>query len=296
LHRIGAKFQSDRKRPLQHYRSVGLGMKNSQKVALVTGASSGIGKATAKRLAQSGYRVFGTCRHPGEKSEPGVEMISMDADNDGSVSAAVKYVIASAGGLDAVINNAGWALNGPIEETSIAEARALMETNFFGVLRVCREVLPILRERGRGHIINISSLSGTFGTPFSGLYSASKFAVEGLSEALSLETRRMGISVSLVEPGDIDTQLPVNRRYTKASQKDGPYAQVYKRYLENQAKDETNALGPEAVASVVLKILRSPRPRMRYSVAKVGQRIVIPLKRFTPYRLFEWIVATAVGL
>jgi len=271
-------------------------MNNSRKVVLVTGASSGIGKATAKLLAQSGYRVFGTSRHPGEKTEPGIEMICMDADSDESVSAAIGYVIASAGGLDAVINNAGWALNGPIEETSIAEARALMETNFFGVLRVCREVLPILRQRGRGNIINISSLSGTFGTPFSGLYSASKFAVEGLSEALSLETRRSGLSVSLIEPGDIDTDLPMNRRYTEASQPDGPYAQVYKRYLENQTKDEANALGPDAVASIVLKILRSSRPRMRYTVAKLGQRIVVPLKRFTPYRLFEWIVATVVGL
>jgi short-subunit dehydrogenase len=201
-----------------------------------------------------------------------------------------------AGGIDAVVNNAGWALNGPVEETIVAEARALMETNFFGVFRVCREVLPILRRRGQGHIINISSLSGTFGTPFSGLYSASKFAVEGLTEALRFETRKMGILVSLVQPGDTDTQLPANRRYTEASKADGPYASSFKRYLDNQAKDEKSAISPDAVASVVLKILQSRHPRLHYSVANMGQRIVIPLKRFMPYRLFEWIVGNAIGL
>jgi NAD(P)-dependent dehydrogenase (short-subunit alcohol dehydrogenase family) len=271
-------------------------VRESQKVVIVTGASSGIGKAIADRLANSGYRVFGTSRNASGPSESGVEMISMDVDSDESVSAAIKHVVALAGGFDAVINNAGWALNGPIEETSLAEARALMETNFFGVLRVCREALPILRARRQGHIINISSLSGIFGTPFSGLYSASKFAVEGLSEALRLETRKMGISVSLVQPGDTDTQLPLNRRHTAVSTADGPYASSLKRYLDNQAKDEENAISPDAVAAVVLKILRSSRPRMRYSVAKVGQRIVVPLKRFMPSVLFEWIVATAMGL
>ena len=271
-------------------------MRENQKVVLITGASSGIGKAIADRLATSGYRVFGTSRHASGPSQSGVEMIAMDVDSDESVAAAVKHVLASAGGLDAVINNAGWALNGPVEETTLAEARALMETNFFGVLRVCRETLPILRARQQGHIINISSLSGTFGTPFSGLYSASKFAVEGLSEALRLETRRMGILVSLVQPGDTDTQLPFNRRYTAASTADGPYSRSLKRYLDNQTKDEKSAISPDAVATVVLKILRSSRPRMRYVVANAGQRPVAPLKRFLPFGLFEWIVATASGL
>ena len=270
-------------------------MSYPQKVALVTGASSGIGKAIASRLAANGYRVFGTSRNSNNIGDDKITMISMDVDSDDSVAAAVKQVIDTAGRLDAVVNNAGWALNGPVEETSMAEARALMETNFFGVLRVCREVLPVLRKQGQGHIINVSSLSGTFGTPFSGLYSASKFAVEGLTEALRFETRKMGISISLVEPGDTDTQLPANRRYTSASTAGSPYALAFKRYLDNQSKDEANALSPDIVAATVARILRTPHARMRYSVAGIGQRIVIPLKRFLPFSLFERIVGAAMG-
>ncbi len=162
---------------------------STKKVVIVTGASSGIGKAIAKRLSDEGWRVFGASRAGAASPDAAVEMVAMNLDDDASVASAIGAVLQRAGRIDAIVNNAGWALMGPIEETAIAEARAQMETNFFGVLRVCREIVPILRHQGGGHIVNVSSLSGVFGTPFSGLYSASKFAVEGLSEALRFETR-----------------------------------------------------------------------------------------------------------
>ncbi len=270
-------------------------MQQSRKVALVTGASSGIGAAIAGALAKAGYRVFGASRHPGESCE-GIETIVMDVDDDASVASAVADLMLRAGRLDVAINNAGWALMGPIEETSIAEARAQMETNFFGVLRVCLAVLPIMRAQKSGYIINVSSLAGVFGNPFSGVYSASKFAVEGLSESLRFETRPFGICVALIEPGDTQSQLPARRRTVAGALARSAYAEAFERLQEGQAKDEACAPSAEGVAELVLKILAARNPRLRYSVGMRGQRIVILLKRALPYSWFERIVGAALGV
>lgn len=265
------------------------------KTVLVTGASSGIGQAIAGRLAGAGWRVFGTSR--GLTAGPqGVEMLVMDADDDASVPQAIAAVVEKTGRLDAVVNNAGWALMGPIEDTSIAEARAQMETNFFGVLRVCHAALPVMREQRSGYIVNISSLGGAFGMPFSGIYSASKFAVEGLSETLRLETRRFGVHVVLIEPGDISTQLPARRRTLQAALGASAYREIFDRYQAKQTADEAKAPTPDAVAALVGRILKDPRPALRYSVGMWDQRMVLPLKRFLPQRLFERLLSTALGV
>jgi len=267
-------------------------MNDAARVVLVTGASSGIGAAIAGHLASHGFRVFGTSRGAAGASADGVEMIAMDVDDDASVERGVAAVVRRAGRLDAVVNNAGWALMGAVEETSMGEARAQMETNFFGVLRICRAVLPRMRAQGGGHIVNVSSLGGAFGMPFSGLYCASKFAVEGLSESLRLETRRLGIRVVLIEPGDTQSQLPTKRRTAQA---DGSaYRDTFERFKAQQAKDEASAPEPLAVAQAVEKVLAAPSPRLRYSIGMIGQRIVLPLKRFVPHRMFETIVAGAM--
>lgn len=265
------------------------------RVVLVTGASSGIGQTIARRLATSRWHVFGTSRRA-DVTLDGVEMLAMDADSDDSVTRAVTAVIETTGRLDAVVNNAGWALMGPVEDTSMAEARAQMETNFFGVLRVCRAALPIMREQRSGHIVNISSLGGIFGMPFSGIYSASKFAVEGLSESLRLETRRFGVQVVLVEPGDTESQLPTHRRTAQAGSQPSAYREVFEPFQAKQAQDEAKAPSPDGVAELVERILRDPRPAMRYSVGMLDQRLVLPLKRCLPYSLFERIVSAAMGL
>ena len=266
-----------------------------QKVVLVTGASSGIGQAIACHLAAGAWRVFGTSRQQTAGTH-GVEMLSMDADDDQSVSHAVAAIVEKAGRLDAVVNNAGWALMGPIEDTSMAEARAQMETNFFGVLRVCRAALPPMRRQRCGHIVNISSLGGAFGMPFSGIYSASKFAVEGLSESLRLETRRFGVHVVLIEPGDTRSQLPARRRTAEAALRASAYQETFDRFQAKQAADEAKAPAPDAVAALVGRILRSPRPALRYSAGMWDQRMVLPLKRMLPQRWFERILAAALGV
>jgi NAD(P)-dependent dehydrogenase (short-subunit alcohol dehydrogenase family) len=263
------------------------------KIALVTGASSGIGRAIASHLAAGGWRVFGTSRGGAGIGDVGVEMLALDVDDDAAVAAAVAAVMARAGRIDALVNNAGWALMGAVEDTSPAEARAQMETNFFGVFRLCRAVLPIMRAQGGGHIVNISSLAGLFGAPYSGFYSASKAAVEALTEALRLETRRFGIRAVLVEPGDFRTDL-AQRRRTAAAAAGSAYEAAFRRVAAAQAADEATAPAPERVARLVARILATPDPRARYTVGMPVQRLVAPLKRFLPHAAFEAILRAAL--
>jgi NAD(P)-dependent dehydrogenase (short-subunit alcohol dehydrogenase family) len=271
---------------------------DARKVVLVTGASSGIGRACGEHLARSGWRVFGAQRRvppPGEAPR-GVEMVSMDVTDDAAVERAVREVLGAAGRIDAVVNNAGCSFMGSVEDTSTEEAKAQLEPNFFGVLRVCRAVLPAMRRQGGGHIVNVSSLAGIVGLPFSGLYAASKFALEGVSESLRLETRRFGIKVVLVEPGDFDTDLPSARRTVRAAETNDAYREAFVRFHAQQAKDEAAAPKPEPIARLIERILRDPNPRLRYSIGMLGQRIVVPLKRLLPQRFFEWALRRAIGV
>jgi NAD(P)-dependent dehydrogenase (short-subunit alcohol dehydrogenase family) len=270
-----------------------------QKVVLITGASAGIGKYCAEHLVKCGYRVFGTSRRAAASMptmQAALEMIQMDVDDDRSVNEGVQAVLRNAGRLDSVINNAGWGLMGAIEDTSVEEAKAQLETNFFGVLRVCRAVLPIMRQQGNGYIVNISSLAGIVGLPFSGLYSASKFALEGMSESLRLETRRFGIRVVLVEPGDFRTNFPMARRLTQASSANSAYRDALEKARVAQERDELHGPSPEPIAYLIDRILRKQNPRARYSIGLWSQRIVVPCKRYLPQRLFEWLLCRVLGL
>jgi NAD(P)-dependent dehydrogenase (short-subunit alcohol dehydrogenase family) len=258
-----------------------------RRVVLITGASSGIGQACARRLARRGYRVFGTSRWPQAGAEEPFEMIAMDVTDADSVQEGVATIVARSGRLDVVANNAGFGFAGAVEDTSIEEAREIFETNFFGVLRVCRATLPYMRERRAGTIINISSLSGLIAQPFQGMYSATKFALEGVSEALRTEVRPFGIHVVLVEPGDTRTAFTANRRQTAASQKASPYAENAQRALAVVERDEQAGIPPERVARLVEHILRQRSPRLRYPVASVTQRFAAVSKKLLPGGLFE---------
>ncbi len=171
-------------------------------------------------------------------------MVMMDVENDESVQNCVDGVLAKAGRIDAVVNNAGISIMGSVEDTSIEEAKAQLETNFFGVLRVCRATLPILRKQGGGHIVNISSLGGLIGLPFSGLYSASKFALEGVSESLRMECRQFGVRVVLVEPGDFRTNITARRRTVRAAETNDAYRAAFEHCKRKQDQDEANARSP----------------------------------------------------
>jgi len=257
------------------------------KVVLITGASSGIGQACARHLARRGYQVFGTSRRPQPGAEEPFEMIPMDVTDEDSVRQGVATVLARAGRLDAVVNNAGFGFGGALEDTSIEEARELFETNFFGMLRVCRAVLPHLRERRAGTIVNVSSLAGLIAQPFVGLYCATKFAMEGASEALRMEVRPLGIHVVLIEPGDTRTAFTANRRRTQASQAASPYVDNMQRALAVIEHDEQTGASPEAVARLLERILRSRSPRLRYPVASTFQRFAAVARKVMPGGLFE---------
>src|SRR5438445_6880771 len=188
------------------FRSQSSGESMSQTI-LVTGASSGIGQATARLLAERGFTVFGTARKPESAQSQGVTMVALDVRSDDSVRACVEQVVAKAGRLDVLVNNAGYTVTGAAEETSIDEAKAQLETNFFGAVRMVNAVLPAMRKAGAGKIINIGSLAGITAIPFSAFYTASKFAIDGYSEALWHEVRPFGIHVTVLEPGFIHTKI-----------------------------------------------------------------------------------------
>lgn len=262
-------------------------------VVLITGASSGIGKACAEHLARRGYRVFGTSRRapfPPTPPLPGQPvMLQMDVTQDESVRQAVDFIVRETGRLDVVVNNAGFGLAGAVEDTPMEAAKSQLETNFFGVLCVCKAALPVMRAQGEGLIVNISSLGGIIALPFQALYSASKFAVEGLTEALRLEVRPFGIRVTLIEPGDMRTEFQAHR--VRVAAPGSAYELYAERTLEIAERDERTGGHPEAVAVLLERILRSPSPAPRYRVGPAFQRLAAVLKGILPDRLFEWALA-----
>jgi NAD(P)-dependent dehydrogenase (short-subunit alcohol dehydrogenase family) len=256
-------------------------------VVVVTGASSGIGRATAAELERRGHRVYGASRSPTAGSSLGVRM---DVDDDASVEAAIREVVDREGRLDAVVNAAGFGIAGAIEDTRIDEARAQFETNFFGVLRVCRAALPVMRGQGQGTIANVSSIAGRVSLPFQGFYAASKFALEGLTEALRMEVRPFGVRVVLVEPGDFATGF-TDRRRTVAGAASGPYRERFARALAAIERDERSAATPEAVGRLVADVVFHRAPRLRYTVGPSLQRATPALKAVLPGGVFERLIA-----
>jgi NAD(P)-dependent dehydrogenase (short-subunit alcohol dehydrogenase family) len=256
-----------------------------QRVVLITGASSGVGQATARLLSQRGYKVFGTSRNPATaEPPPAVEMLPLDVRADDSVQACVEAVVNRGGQLDVLINNAGYELAGALEEISVEEARVQFETNFFGVVRMIDAVLPLMRRQKRGHIINVSSLSGLSPIPFLGMYSASKFALEGYTEALRHEVRPFNIRVSMTEAGFLKTPMMHHRQH--GVNRIAEYDPWRQRALNAIRAYEEKGPGSEVVAATLLEIVSSKTPRLRYLIG--GQaKSVVRLRRFLPAGMYE---------
>lgn len=259
-----------------------------KRVVVVVGASSGIGLACAVHLARRGWRVFGTSRSPPTGEVP-FEYVPMDVTSEASVDHAIDVIVERAGRIDALVHSAGFGYAGAIEDTSIAEAQQQFDTNFFGVLRVLRRVLPLLRAV-QGRVIQISSIAGHIALPFQGLYSASKFALEGLGEALAHELHGSGVAVVLVEPGDFRTGFTDRRRLVRAAGPDSAYRAQFERTLEVFIADEQRGPDPIDVARVVHHTLEVARPRLRYVVGVPLQRWSITLKKLLPWRLFAAVL------
>ena len=265
-------------------------------VVLVTGTSSGFGRAIALTLAAAGHRVFGTVRTAVADTPGEFASVMLDVTRDESVAHCVSEVLASAGRIDALVNNAGFGIAGAIEDTSVAEAQAQFDTNFFGTHRMCRAVLPHLRRQRSGHIINISSLAGQVPLPFQGFYSATKFAIEAYTAALRMELRPFGIAASMVEPGDFATGFTASRRLTLGTTPASPYYAACRAALERMAHDEQANVDLSPVAAAVQTILATAKPALRYPRATAVQRAFVALHPFMPQSLAEFLIRDTYGL
>ncbi|MGA8004681.1 MAG: oxidoreductase [Burkholderiales bacterium] len=253
--------------------------KNDLGVALVTGASSGIGRATAQRLAQAGYRVFGTSRKAAAESADGVTMLICDVIDDASVRKMVAEVLQQAGRVDVLVNNAGIGLLGGAEESSAAQAQALFDVNVFGITRVTNAVLPTMRSQRKGRIINMSSILGLIPSPYNALYSSTKHAVEGYSESLDHELRTFGIRVVLVEPGL--TRTAFEESITRPDRSLAVYDAMRADMEALMRKGVSAGDAPEVVADTVLKAATDAAPRRRYTSGKLARQVSY-LRRFLP--------------
>lgn len=275
--------------------------KNHGKTVLITGASSGIGASIADILVKEGYRVYGTSRkeivewNDDTKTKctgnPGFfKMLQLDICSEVSVKKAVDYVLREEGTIDVLINNAGFGIAGSVEDTTTDEAIRQFDTNFFGVHRMCRAVLPVMRKQRRGLIINISSVAGFVSIPFQSMYSASKYALEAMTEALRIETKPFGVKVVLVEPGDTKTGFTKSRCFAAAADKDSDYRERFTKSINVMIKDETNGASPASIAKIVSKVVRMKSPPVRITVG-MSYKMVAFLKRVVPARFAEFIIS-----
>jgi short-subunit dehydrogenase len=258
---------------------------------MVTGASAGIGRATAEQLAASGRSVVGLSRR--EVAIEGMSWLAADLDTD-AAEQAVTAGIERLGGLDALVCCAGWGLAGSVEATTVVDARAQLETNFFGVVRATRAALPALRASG-GRLVILSSIGGIIGLPFQAYYSASKFALEGWAEALWWELRPQGVSVSLLEPGNFATGFTDARRSVGLGDED-PYASAQTTAIATMERDERGGQPPEVVARAVIKLLEQRRPPLRRSVGPASERVGLLAKRLLPQAAFAAASKSSLGV
>lgn len=263
------------------------------KVILVTGASSGIGRACADLLQERGWTVIGASRRV--VNDVAWRSIVMDVDDDASVAKGVADVVAEFARIDALIACAGWGLAGPAEESTMGDAHAQVETNFWGAVRAVTAVLPIMRVHGGGRIVLMSSIGGVIGIPYQAFYSASKFALEGYGESLAYEVAPFNVHVTMVEPGNFATGFTSSRR-TVVSGPDSPYAAASEKAIKVMEDDEVNGARPDQIALLVEQILLAARPARRVSVGKFDERIGLVAKRLLPFRVFQKAARGSLGV
>lgn len=259
------------------------------KVVLITGASSGIGKAIGEFLHKKGYTVYGTSRNPERVSNSLFPLLTLDVRSSDSIYATIETIIAASGKLDIVINNAGVGITGPLEEIPMEEIKNNFETNFFGPIAVMKAVLPQMRLQKAGLIINITSIAGYMGLPYRGVYSASKGALELLTEAVSMEVKSFGIQVANLAPGDFATNIAAGRFHSPIvvnSAYEKPYGDTLK-MMDSHVDSGSN---PNQVAERVYQLIQDKNPNIHYKVGSFMQLFSIVLKRMLPDKWFEKIL------
>jgi NAD(P)-dependent dehydrogenase (short-subunit alcohol dehydrogenase family) len=261
------------------------------KVAVITGSSSGIGFATSLMLARNGFYTYATMRNPSkskaimeiaEKEKLSLDVISLDVNDDKSVKDAISKIVEEKKRIDVLVNNAGYGLIGCVEDLSIDETKAIFETNFFGIIYVTQAVLPIMRKQRSGTIVNVSSIAGRIGFPVTSAYISTKFALEGLSESLRYELEDFGIKVIIVEPGAVRTDFPENMQVAKkVKDQNSPYTQLTQKISAGLKLLLEHGTPPEEVAKVILKAVTSENPEPRYLVGNDAAMIMEARKNMT---------------
>jgi len=254
------------------------------KVVLITGASSGIGKSIATFLSEKGYKVYGTSRNPKNTANFSFELIALDVLKVDTINAAIDLII-----QDVLVNNAGMGITGPIEDTPTDEMRAVFNTNLFGAVDVMKAALPQMRKQKSGTIINVTSIAGYMGLPFRGLYSATKGALETITEATSMEVKPFGIKVACVAPGDFATNIAAGRYHTPVFD-DSAYKENYQMNLNLMDAHVSGGMDPIEMAKAVHRIIETKNPKIHYKVGGFMEKFSIVLKRILPDRTYEKIL------
>ncbi|WP_139491554.1 SDR family oxidoreductase [Brevibacillus dissolubilis] len=274
-------------------------------VALVTGSSSGFGLLASIALAQEGYQVIATMRNPARKTalvskareagvEASIDIIELDVTHHAQVKQVVNHVVQHYGRIDLLLNNAGFAAGGFIEEIPMEMWREQFETNFFGVVAVTQAVLPHMREAQSGLILTLGSISGLFGFPSLGPYVSSKHAIEGFCESLRLEMNPYGVKVVLIEPGSYQTDIWNKSLEQVEKPIDSPYTSQMERIIQSVKQTAATASDPQEVIGQIIRIVRTPNPRLRYIVGK-GTKTMLFFKRILPWKWIEQIVTRQIG-
>lgn len=251
-----------------------------KQVIVITGASSGFGKATAEMLAAKGHIVYGLCRR--EAQHDSIRYRQCDVRNREQIATVVEGIVKEEGRIDVLVNNAGMGIGGALEMATPEEIDIQMGTNFMGCVNMCQAVLPHMRRARNGKIINLSSIGGLMGLPYQGFYSASKFAIEGFTEALAAEVHGFGIRVCMVEPGDFATGFTGSRRNSQATMDDPDYGPIFRNSLAIIEKEENGGLKPEVLARRIVKLVEKKNPPLRNVVANLEQWLSTVLKRIVP--------------
>lgn len=259
------------------------------KVVLITGGSSGIGKAMGEFLHHKGFTVYGTSRNPERICNSIFPLLQLDVRNPESIQLAISEIIQKSGRVDVVINNAGVGITGPLEEIPTKEIKNNFETNFFGPIEVMKAVLPQMRLQKSGLIINITSIAGYMGLPYRSVYSASKGALELITEALRMEVKSFGIHITNVAPGDFATNIAAGRFHAPLI-KGSAYEKSYGKTLETIDEHVNDGSNPEEMANAIYNIIQNPTPKGHYKVGSFLQKFSIVLKRILPDKQFEKIL------
>lgn len=257
------------------------------KVILITGGSSGIGKATGIFLTQKGYTVYGTSRNPDKLDNfSDFKLLKLDVANKSSIVSTIETIVNEHGRIDVLINNAGVGITGPVEETPDSEIKNAFDINFNGPIHVMKAVLPEMRKQNNGLIINITSIAGYMGLPYRGIYSATKAALEIVTEAMRMETKNFGIKITNVAPGDFATNI-ASGRYHAPVLDNSPYKKPYGDTLEMMDTHVDSGGDPKMVAQTIYKIINTKKPKIHYKVGAFMQKFSIVLKRILPDTVYE---------